>query len=117
MQRALLRLEAALTDQAGTPTKMVREAQEVGLAEFLAQSGPQPCGTGAAPHPAPGRHLPGTSSRPSRLSGPPGARPGWCSWRRPEGPGGGKTRGVGRLAREDAALGFTACGKVSFTSG
>jgi DNA polymerase-3 subunit delta len=39
MHRALLRLEAGLTDQAGEPpTKVVREAQEVGLAEFLAES-------------------------------------------------------------------------------
>jgi DNA polymerase-3 subunit delta len=39
MHRALLRLEASLTDRAGEPpTKMVREAQEVGLAEFLAES-------------------------------------------------------------------------------
>jgi len=39
MQRALLRLEAALTDQAGErPGKVVRDAQEVELAEFLAES-------------------------------------------------------------------------------
>jgi len=39
MNRALSRLEASLTDRAGEPpTKVVREAQEVGLAEFLAES-------------------------------------------------------------------------------
>ena len=39
MHRALARLEAALTEKAGEPpTKVVREAQEVGLAEFLAAS-------------------------------------------------------------------------------
>jgi len=39
MHRALERLEAALTDQAGEPpSKVVREAQEVELAEFLAES-------------------------------------------------------------------------------
>ena len=39
MQRALLRLEASLTDQAGEPpSKVVRDAQEVELAEFLAES-------------------------------------------------------------------------------
>ena len=39
MQRALLRLEAALTDRAGEPpTKVTREAQEVELPEFLAES-------------------------------------------------------------------------------
>ena len=39
MNRALLRLETGLTDQSGEPpAKVVREAQEVGLAEFLAES-------------------------------------------------------------------------------
>ena len=39
MQRALARLEAALTEKSGeAPAKVVREAQEVGLAEFLAES-------------------------------------------------------------------------------
>jgi len=39
MQRALKRLEEALTEDTGeAPLKVVREAQEVGLAEFLAQS-------------------------------------------------------------------------------
>ena len=39
MQRALLRLEASLTDQAGEPpSKVVRDAQEVELPEFLAES-------------------------------------------------------------------------------
>ena len=39
MQRALARLEAALTEKSGeAPTKVMREAQEVGLAEFLAES-------------------------------------------------------------------------------
>jgi DNA polymerase III subunit delta len=39
MHRALARLEAALTEKAGEPpTKVVREAQEVGLAEFLAET-------------------------------------------------------------------------------
>jgi len=39
MQRALARLEGALTDQAGEPpAKVVREAQEVDLPEFLAES-------------------------------------------------------------------------------
>src|SRR5450759_2130139 len=39
MNRALLRLEASLTDRAGEPpSKVVRDAQEVGLAEFLAES-------------------------------------------------------------------------------
>jgi DNA polymerase-3 subunit delta len=39
MNRALARLEAALTEKAGEPpTKVIREAQEVGLADFLAES-------------------------------------------------------------------------------
>ena len=39
MLRALARLEAALTEQAGEPpVKVVRESQEVGLPEFLAES-------------------------------------------------------------------------------
>ena len=39
MNRALLRLEAGLTDRAGEPpAKVTREAQEVGLEEFLAES-------------------------------------------------------------------------------
>jgi DNA polymerase-3 subunit delta len=39
MLRALARLEAALTEKAGEPpTKVIREAQEVGLADFLAES-------------------------------------------------------------------------------
>jgi DNA polymerase-3 subunit delta len=39
MQRALKRLEEALTEETGeAPLKVVREAPEVGLAEFLAQS-------------------------------------------------------------------------------
>jgi DNA polymerase-3 subunit delta len=39
MQRALRRLEAGLTEQAGeAPLKVVQEFQEVGLAEFLAQA-------------------------------------------------------------------------------
>jgi DNA polymerase-3 subunit delta len=39
MHRALARLEGALADQAGEPpTKVTREAQEVGLAEFLDES-------------------------------------------------------------------------------
>ncbi|MDO9531481.1 MAG: DNA polymerase III subunit delta [Deltaproteobacteria bacterium] len=39
MQRALLRLEASLTDQAGElPSKVVRDAQEVELPEFLSES-------------------------------------------------------------------------------
>ena len=39
MNRALLRLEAGLTDRAGEPpSKVVREAQEVELPEFLAES-------------------------------------------------------------------------------
>jgi DNA polymerase III subunit delta len=39
MQRALARLEAALTEKAGEPpTKVAREAQEVELPEFLAES-------------------------------------------------------------------------------
>ncbi|MFZ5447091.1 MAG: DNA polymerase III subunit delta [Thermodesulfobacteriota bacterium] len=39
MQRALARLEAGLTDAAGEPpSRVLREAQEVGLAEFLAES-------------------------------------------------------------------------------
>jgi DNA polymerase-3 subunit delta len=39
MHRALLRLEAGLTEKAGEPpTRVVREAQEVELAEFLAEA-------------------------------------------------------------------------------
>jgi DNA polymerase-3 subunit delta len=39
MQRALVRLEAGLTEAAGEPpTRVLREAQEVGFAEFLAES-------------------------------------------------------------------------------
>jgi DNA polymerase-3 subunit delta len=39
MNRAVARLEAALTERTGEPpTKVVREAQEVGLSEFLAES-------------------------------------------------------------------------------
>lgn len=39
MQRALVRLEAGLTAASGEPpSRLVREAQEVGLAEFLAES-------------------------------------------------------------------------------
>jgi DNA polymerase III subunit delta len=39
MQRALVRLEAGLTEVAGEPpSRVLREAQEVGLAEFLAES-------------------------------------------------------------------------------
>jgi DNA polymerase-3 subunit delta len=39
MQRALARLEAALTERTGEPpTKVVQDAQEVGLSEFLAES-------------------------------------------------------------------------------
>jgi DNA polymerase-3 subunit delta len=39
MNRALVRLEAGLTDRAGEPpAKVTREAQEVGLPEFLAES-------------------------------------------------------------------------------
>ena len=39
MNRALARLEAGLTDRAGEPpAKVVREAKEVGLPEFLAES-------------------------------------------------------------------------------
>ena len=39
MNRALARLEAALTDQAGEPpTKVVREAQEMALSDFLAET-------------------------------------------------------------------------------
>jgi DNA polymerase-3 subunit delta len=39
MNRALARLEAGLTDRAGEPpTRVVREANEVGLPEFLAES-------------------------------------------------------------------------------
>lgn len=48
MRRALKRLESALTQQAGeSPLKVVQEAQEVGLAEFLAQARNAPLwGTG-----------------------------------------------------------------------
>jgi DNA polymerase-3 subunit delta len=39
MQRAVARLETVLTERTGEPpTKVVREAQEVGLSEFLAES-------------------------------------------------------------------------------
>ena len=43
--RALQRLEAALAAQGGeAPAKVVREAQEIKIADFLARPGRGPCG-------------------------------------------------------------------------
>ena len=110
MQRALLRLEAALTDQAGEPpTKVVREAQEVELPEFLAESRAATLwGAGQLLilrrvdlYPA------GPAQGPGRVSGPPRAPGlGGAPGRRPEGQGRGETCGVGAAGQRGGGPGL-----------
>ena len=108
MKRALLRLEASLTDRAGEPpSKVVRDAQEVSLAEFLAESRAATLWGNAAPHPAPGGHLPRPAQGHHRLSGPPGA-PGLVVLPpKVSRPGRWKNTPCGGGCRKKAALGFS----------
>ena len=111
MNRALPRLEAALTDRAGEPpSKVVREAQEVELPGVFGRvPGRPPCGDrGSSSSCAGWTPTPRPSSRPSPAiwtTRRPG--PGWCSWPKVSRPGRWKnTRCGGGWPREEAALGF-----------
>ena len=108
--RALARLEAALTDRAGEPpTKVVREAQEVELAEFLAESRAATLwGPGSSSSCGGWTTIPRPSSRPSTTYLDHPAPRAWVVLLAE----GLKAREVekhavwGRLSREEAALGF-----------
>ena len=111
MNRALLRLEAGLDATGpGSPRQSyVREAQEVEMAGVLGRvPGRDPVGPRAAPHPAPGGHLP---------RGPLKAITGYLDHPAPRAwvvllAEGAKARDVaktpvwGRLPKEESALGF-----------